>query len=575
MMTLLAGSLAAALIAADPPSEISPAEVKRFHYLLDRGEREPGDLEKAKWCLAKKPALDRTKSEIFASTPLHSAARCGDLELARYLLRRGAKVNIQDIHGRVPLYFASSPSLARLLIANGADIDARDNYGKTPLAAAVEDGMRYLPHISERHRNIARVLVAAGAKCDPLTAAFIGDIEHVRASLLAAPSLAQNDKIVIAAVSGGHAPTVQLLLQYRANPNAIDAARSANTAIFYALAHPEIVRLLLKAGADHKGRFKRIRYAKSFGMDDGQTLLHYAAERGEIGTAKLLLEAGADIESRDSLWGETPLQCAAMFGQVEMLRYLLDQKASIRGSVGMVAMSRASGENSGTVIRILRDAGVPLDLFSALKIGDAAHARRLIEAVPLLAFAERQGYRVLATAAFNGNNDLVAFLLDAGVPIEADDPSALLAAVWGGHQGTVELLLRRGANVNWRRYSGHTALHSAESAAMANQLIAAGANVNARSEDGLTSLHYAVGLAGSAVTAALIDAKANVNIADKNGRTPLHVAVERENVEVVRLLLAAGADVSATDKDKKTPLGYTTDYSDPEVVDVLKKHGAK
>jgi len=574
-MALLAGSLVLALVATDPPGDASANEIARFHYLLGRSEVHPTELEKAKKFLAKKPRLALTKCDVFARTPLHTAAECGDTELARYLLRRGTKATATDVHGSTPLHFAESPSVARLLIANGADVEAKNFNGKSPLTAAVEGSTRYLPYVSERHRNVARVLVSAGAKCDPLAAVLVGDTNHLRVALLAAPALAQDDKLVVAAVSGGHAPTLQLLLDYKANPNAIDGSRSPNPAIFYALAHPDVVRVLLKAGADHKGRFKPIRYSKSFGTDNGRTLLHYAAERGYIETAKLLLEAGADIESRDALQGETPLQCAAMFGQVEMLRFLLDQKASIRGHAGMVAMSRVSGENSIAVICILRDAGVPLDLFSALKIGDETHARLLIKAVPLLAFAEHRHFRVLDTAAYTGHNDLVAFLLDAGVPVEAGDHSALMAAVWGEHQDTVELLLRRGANVNWQTGSGHTSLYSAQSAAIAHQLVGAGANVNARSGDGQTPLHTAVAQARPALAEALVDAKADVNVADKSGRTPLHEAAERENLEAVRLLLAAGANVNAADKDEKTPLGCTTKFSDPEIVAFLKSHGAK
>ncbi|WP_439622304.1 ankyrin repeat domain-containing protein [Gemmata sp.] len=575
MMALLAGSLAMALVAVDPPGDVSADEVARFHFLLGRGEREPGELEKAKRCLAAKPALARTRSDVFARTPLHSAAECGDAELARYLLRRGARTGASDIHGRTPLHFASTPSVARFLIANGADIDARDQHGRTPLADAVDQCGRYILPDAARHLGVARVLVAAGATCDPLTAAFIGDTNRLRAALLAAPALARNDKLVVAAVSGGHAPTVQLLLDSAANPNAVDEDRSPNPALFYALAHPDVVRVLLTAGAKSKGRFKPIRYSKGFMTDNGQTLLHYAADKGHVETAKLLLEAGADMNSRDALLGETPLQCAAMFGRVEMIRFLLDQKASVRGTTGMVAMSRAGGDNRAAVIRILRNAGVPLDLFSALEIGDEAYARMLIEAVPLLAFATHQHFSVLEMAAFKGHNDLVALLLDMGVPIEAGDNSALMAGVWGRHPSTIELLLRRGANVNWQRHSGYALLHSAETAAVANQLIGAGADVNARSGDGRTPLHDAVESGKHAVAEALLDAKADVNAADKNGRTPLHVAVERENVEAVRLLLTAGADANAADKDEKTPLGYTNTYSDPDIVALLKSRGAK
>jgi ankyrin repeat protein len=46
--------------------------------------------------------------------------------------------------------------------------------------------------------------------------------------------------------------------------------------------------------------------------DDGGTALHAAAYNGSTQTVGLLLDRGADIESRDTTWNDTPLGWAAV-----------------------------------------------------------------------------------------------------------------------------------------------------------------------------------------------------------------------------------------------------------------------
>ena len=45
-------------------------------------------------------------------------------------------------------------------------------------------------------------------------------------------------------------------------------------------------------------------------QDNGATALHLSAAAGSIGTVRLLLERGADIEARDTAWNSTPLEWA-------------------------------------------------------------------------------------------------------------------------------------------------------------------------------------------------------------------------------------------------------------------------
>lgn len=72
-------------------------------------------------------------------TPLYRAARAGNLEIARLLIDRGARVNGKAKNGWSPLHiavFQNHRSMVELLISSGADINDRNDKGETPLRIA-------------------------------------------------------------------------------------------------------------------------------------------------------------------------------------------------------------------------------------------------------------------------------------------------------------------------------------------------------------------------------------------------------------------------------------------------------
>jgi acyl-CoA-binding protein len=76
---------------------------------------------------------------------------------------------------------------------------------------------------------------------------------------------------------------------------------------------------------------------------DDMTPLHWASDRGNIETVKMLVAAGADINATD-LCQNTPLHIAAMSGQKEVVRFLLDSKAD-------VTIENVDGETPADIIR--------------------------------------------------------------------------------------------------------------------------------------------------------------------------------------------------------------------------------
>jgi len=79
------------------------------------------------------------KRDKYQRTPLHSAARYGAISAARFLLDRGADLNVEDEKGNTPLHLASifrHDEIVDLLIQHKADVDLFNAQGQTPLHLA-------------------------------------------------------------------------------------------------------------------------------------------------------------------------------------------------------------------------------------------------------------------------------------------------------------------------------------------------------------------------------------------------------------------------------------------------------
>ncbi|KAF4335972.1 ankyrin repeat-containing protein, partial [Fusarium beomiforme] len=83
--------------------------------------------------------------------------------------------------------------------------------------------------------------------------------------------------------------------------------------------HRVIVKLLLEKGAEIEAKDSKY----------GQTPLSWAARNGHEAVIKLLLGKGAEIEAKDNLYGQTPLSWAARNGHEAVVELLLDKGADI------------------------------------------------------------------------------------------------------------------------------------------------------------------------------------------------------------------------------------------------------
>ena len=153
--------------------------------------------------------------------------------------------------------------------------------------------------------------------------------------------------------------------------------------------------------------------------------------------------------------------------------------------------------------------------------------------------------------------------------------SKLMSAACDGDLTKAKNLLMPWVNVNATDGGGNSALTYVEGCKghdgltrveLVELLIAKGAAVNFRDGDGSTALMYAARNGDTQAVNALLRNGASVNIADKEGETALMKAAASScNEDTVRALLSAGADLSVRDHKGRNALdSFRSSYACPE-----------
>ncbi|KAI8484567.1 positive regulation of extrinsic apoptotic signaling pathway via death domain receptors protein [Branchiostoma belcheri] len=97
---------------------------------------------------------------------------------------------------------------------------------------------------------------------------------------------------------------------------------------------------------------------------DGHTPLHYAASRGQVGVAELLLKNKAEVDSKAKS-GVTPLYCAASGGHVGVAKLLLEAGAEVDSreelQLGDTPLHEAASGGHVGVAELLLKAGAQVD----------------------------------------------------------------------------------------------------------------------------------------------------------------------------------------------------------------------
>ena len=200
--------------------------------------------------------------------PLEMAARQGDIDVVRYLLGRGANVDVTDADGSTPLHTAVNYGhleIVRALVAAGADVNRPDPLAEdmTPLLRAVSPIDR-----KENAAEMIRLLVQAGA--DPNQCDAVGGTP------------------LLSVIDGCNLDLVSLLLSLGADVHRRDVYGDGalNHAVLAAGPHrlPQervlpVVEALLAAGADPSVRNKEGKSARDLADELGLASLQALLQR--------------------------------------------------------------------------------------------------------------------------------------------------------------------------------------------------------------------------------------------------------------------------------------------------------
>jgi uncharacterized protein len=412
------------------------------------------------------------------SLSLTQAAKQGNRDAVRSLLSDPAKKDAASTEGGAALILAASRKdveMTDLLLRAGADPKAVNDYGATALYAAASENAD--PAITKK-------LLAAGA--DPNAALMSGETPLMQAARI------------------GNVETVRALLEGGADPNAQEKNGGQN-ALMWAAAerHPAVTEELVRHKADVNARTK-----------NGATALMFAA-RGDVNSARILLDGGAHPNDAIGDWKGTALIIASTMGKTDVVKVLLDKGAdpNVRDTNGFTALHAAVrdsdyGEDQG------QKAAAVATVKVLLKHGADPNARIHQEKQTVRALNEVsfQGATPLALAAEVNNLEAVKVLVEGGA-----DPTIAT------EQGTTPLILAAGGATDEQR--PRTAEERAVAVHTARFLVEHGVDVNAVGAFGWTAIHTASYQGLNDVVEYLAGKGGKLDTLDELGQTPLSISL--------------------------------------------------
>ena len=433
--------------------------------------------------------------------------RDNTMEIMQVLLRKGAKVELLNRHGRTALMEAAAWSrrwqIVKLLLDAGADVNRRSQYSnQTALMLAAKHGHERVVkvlleaeadvHIQNSNKKTALMIAAHEGR--PEIVQFLVDAGANNTNLKDKDGHTAYDLAVAKWYELGRyhsdddlprLPYTKIINILRTDSTFLRAARSGDITA---------VKKFIRSGADINKQYEK-----------GVTALWIAATKGHELVVKTLIEAGANVKLRYR--GNTALMTAAEYGHLRIVKMLLAAGSNVHSSnrIGFTALIQAAKNGHKSVAKTLLEAG--------------ANPNEDSRVTPST---------TLRLAAYNGHTDIVKMLIEAGANVsspEENNSRPLVAAAKGGHERIVNILLEAGANPNSTK-KDRGEVYSA--------------------------LYCAAKYGHLEVVKQLIKAGANINISTLISKTtPLMIAVQELQVEVVRYLITSEVDFDLRNADER------------------------
>lgn len=463
--------------------------------------------------------------------PLCSCDTCEQILASKRNDPRAVTASSRDNRGCTPMHAAAAyghPEMISILMQRGGEVNVTDYHGSTPLHLACQRG----------HQNVSLLLLAKGASVG------IEDNDGNRPLHLCC--------------ANGHEECVKALL-YSSRPSQRVSINATNTR--------------------------------------GDTALHLASRWGYDSIVSLLIDHGASVEARNRRQ-ETPLMCSHNINISRTILYStqneMEHDAAAPYATSPPIASILSTADDDTLVTPLKVSVTRLTRVLQPANKEVEKLLRSVADGDILMMKHHLGW--LSDSDFDDDDDE-----DSNVPLDTqlchplcqcskcamlqkrttvsasgmsvnshnqEGYTALHVAALHGHEAMVEVLLRRGANLNHKNSSSQqcTPLHLAcqrNHPKIVSRLVQHGAKCNIRDARGNTPLHYCCLNGHLEPAQILIQHGANVNQPNERGNTPLHEAARFNFTSLVKLLLDRGqANPHCRNKAQQIPLRLTQKRSD-------------
>ncbi|XP_071095493.1 putative ankyrin repeat protein RF_0381 [Haliotis cracherodii] len=440
-----------------------------------------------------------------------------------------------------------------LLSEGHADINTKGQNGMTPLMLAAQNA----------HRQVFDFLVGQGASMSIMSRAEMS-ILHV-------------------ACEGGNVPIVKYVLEQNVtdiNSRRRDGSTAAMLAVFRG--HGDVFNLLVSKGADltllddkgstfvdlaiRGGNTEIVEYVLQQNSVDinkkhcGLTPVMLAVVNGKLDVFNFLVQKGADLSVMHADH-ETTLHMACKGGNIEIVKYALEQKIDAMSSNGMDG-------NAAAVIAARRGRRDIFDL--------------LVKKGANLTMKEENN-NILLMACEGGNVDVVKYVLKQNIvdinSKNGEDLTPAMVAAEGGHKEVFDLLISEGADLTQESEEDENILH----------LACYGGNVdivkyvfhkttvdiNSKDEDGWTPAMIATYKGHRDLFYFLVREGADLTQQDENYVNVLHVACTSKRTEIAKYLITkTTVDIDGERKGGRTPVMLAALHGLGEVFYLLVSKGA-